>query len=98
MNLLSYFLAIHHYSDVAGNDSRDTSFLCRVDNLVHCRNVLTVDDGVDREIGLYAVLIAGLSYLSEVADGECGCRVCTHIQLLNAEIDAVSSCIDGGSQ
>ena len=95
VNLLPHLAAIHHHSHVRGYDSRDLRLLCSVYYLTHLLQILAIDDGVDREIGLHAPLPAGLRYLLQVADGKRGSGVSTHVQLLNAEVYGVGTGIKG---
>ena len=71
MHLLSYLPAVLHHSDVAGDDSRDARLVGGIDNLAHQRQVFTVDNGVDRQIALHAVLFTLSGNVAQVIDGEC---------------------------
>ena len=62
-----------------------------IDDLSHGLKVLAVDYGVDGEVALHAVLVAGGGNLLEVVDGEMVCRVGAHVELPNAEIDRVGT-------
>jgi hypothetical protein len=42
-----------------------------IDNLVHQGDILAIDDSVDGEVALDAMLIAGGGYLAKVVDSEC---------------------------
>ena len=98
MNLLPHLVTIGHHSHIAGNDGRDAGLLGGIDNLVHQGDVLAIDDGVDGKIALDAVLIAGSGYLAQVIDGECRCRMGTHVKFLDAEVDAVGTSLNGRSE
>ena len=58
---------------------------------MHQGDVLTIDDGVDGEVALDAVFITLAGNVLQVVDGECRGRACTHIELLDAEIDGVGT-------
>ena len=95
MHLLPHLAAIGHHRHIAGNDRRDASLVSSIDNLVHQGDILAIDDGVNGEIALDAMRIAGLRNLTQIVDGECGCRMGTHVQLLDAEIDTISTSLNG---
>ena len=57
-------------------------------------HILIVDDGVNREVRLNAVLVADLGYLLQIRDRERACGMRTHVQFLDAEIDRVSTRLD----
>ena len=66
-----------------------------IHNLVHSGDILSINDSVYREISLYPVFIACSSNLSQVVDGECTCRTCTHVQFADAEIYRVGTSLNG---
>ena len=68
--LLSHAVTIGHHSHIAGNDGRDARLMGCVDDLVHQGDILTIDDGVDREIALDAMLLTGGGHFLQVVDGE----------------------------
>ena len=98
MHFLSHLIAIAHHSHITGDDCRDASLLGSIDDFLHRGNVVVIDDGIDSEIGLDAMLIASSSNLTQVVDGEMIGRVRTHVQLADAEIDRVCSSLDGSRQ
>ena len=59
MNLLAHFIAIAHYSHIAGDDGRDACLLGSI-----------VDDCIDGEIGLDTMLVAGSSNLTQIIDSK----------------------------
>ena len=65
---------------------------------MHQGDILTIDDRVHRQVALNTMLITRLSHLFQVVDGECGGRVRPHIQLLDTEIDTVSTSLNSCSQ
>ena len=91
MHLHAYLSAVGHHRHVAGNDRRHLGLMGGVDDLSHGLKVLAVDYGVDGEVALHAVLVAGGGNLLEVIDGEMVCRVGAHVELPNAEIDRVGT-------
>ena len=98
VNLNPHLTAIHHYSNVTGDDSGDICSLGSIDNLVHSLNILAIDDSVYSQISLYSLIITGLGNLLEVVDGEVVSRMGTHIQLPDTEVNRVSSGIDGSCE
>ena len=75
MNLLSDFTTVRHDSHVRRNDSRNLSLLGSIDYLVHQLHILVVDDGVDGQIALHAVLGTDSSDVVQVVYGEMVGRV-----------------------
>ena len=98
MHLLPHPIAIGHHRHVGGNDGRDAGLSGCIDDLVHQRDVLAIDDGIDSKITLDAVFVALTGNIAQVVDGERRGRVRPHVQFLNAEIDAASPSLDGCSQ
>ncbi len=98
MHLLPDGVAIVHHGHIAGDDCRDAGLLGGIDNLVHQRDVLVVDDGVDRQIGLYTMTVALAGYVAQVVDGKRAGRMGAHVQLLDAEIHRVGSRLNGRRQ
>lgn len=70
MNLLAHFIAIAHYSHIAGDDSRDACLLGSIDDFLHRWDVVIVDDSIDGEIGLDTMLVAGSSNLTQIIDSK----------------------------
>ena len=95
MNLLSDFTTVRHDSHVRRNDSRNLSLLGSIDYLAHQLYVLVVDDGVDGQIALHAVLGTDGSNVVQVVDGEMIGRVRAHVELLHSEVDTVGTCLYG---
>ena len=98
VHLLSHAVAIGHHSHIAGDDGRDTCLMGSVDDLMHQGDILAINDGVDREIALDAMLLTSGGHLFQVVDGEGGGRVGPHVQFLDAEIYAVGPSLDGCCQ
>ena len=98
MNLLSYLVAIGHHSHIACYYGRDAGFLGGIHNLVHQRDVFVIDDCVHREVCLYAVFIASGGNLPQVVNGECACRMCSHVQLFDAEVYRVCTSLNGSGK
>ena len=92
--LLSHLITIGHHSHIRGDDGRDACLLGGINDLMHQRDILTIDNRVHRQVALDAMCITGLSHLLQVIDGECRGRMRPHIQLLNTEVDAVSTSLD----
>ena len=95
MYFLTHTVAVGHDSHITRNHSRYAGIVGCIHNLVHGGNVLAIDDGVDGEVGLYAMFIACGCNLSQVVNCECTCRPCTHIQFANAEIYGVGTSLNG---
>ena len=70
MNLLAHFIAIAHYSHIAGDDGRDACLLGSIDDFLHRWDVVIVDDSIDGEIGLDTMLVAGSSNLTQIIDSK----------------------------
>ena len=68
--LLTNAVAVGHHRHITGDNSRDTGLLGGIDDGVHLFDVLAIDDGVDREIRLDAMISTGLGDLMQVVDGE----------------------------
>ena len=90
--------AVDHHGDIGGDDGADTGLHGGVDDLVHRRHVLVVDDRVDSEIGLDAMLVAGLRDLTEVLDGEMVGGMGAHVEFTDSEIDGVGTGLDSRGQ
>ena len=98
MYLLPHPVAIGHHGHIRGDDGGDARLFGSIDDLVHQGNILAVDDGVHRQVTLDAMLIAGGGNLLQVVDSERRGRVCPHVQFLDAEIDAVGTCLNSCCQ
>ena len=96
--LHSLLAAIGHHRHVGSDDSRYLRLLGRIDDLAHRGQVLTVNDGVDRQVGLDVVFTAGGGNLMEVVNGEMVGGVGAHVQLSDAEINDVGTSLDGRCQ
>ena len=70
MHLLAYLITVGHHSHITSNDCRDAGRLRRVDNLVHQRDILTVDNRVDGQVALDSMLTTGLRHLLQIVNGE----------------------------
>ena len=75
VNLHAPLAAVGHHGNVAGDDRRDVCLDGGVDNLVHRLDVLTIDDGVDREVCLHATGITLCGNVAQVVNGEVVGRV-----------------------
>lgn len=91
--LLAHLLAVGHHGHVARYHGRYAGLLGGVDNLVHQLDVVVIDDGVHRQISLHAPFAARSCNLAQVVNGERACRVSSHVQLLDAEINRVGTCL-----
>ena len=98
VHLLAHRAAVGHHCHVAGDDRRDACLMGGIDDGTHGGDVVIIDDGVEREIGLDAVLLALRGNLLEVGDGEGVGGMGTHIELADAEIDGVGTRLNGGHQ
>ena len=81
---------ILHDGNIAGNDGGDAGLAGGIHYLVHGLDVLAIDDGVHRQVGLYPRLIARSGNVAQVVNGEVVGRVRPHIQLFHTEIHGVS--------
>ena len=84
--LHTHLAAVGHHGNVAGDDSRNLRLYGSVHYLVHRLDVLTIDNGVHREVRLHACLVARCGNLAQVVNGEVVGRVRAHVQLLHSEI------------
>ena len=91
--LLSHLITIGHHGHIRCDDGGDARLFGSIDDLVHQGDVLAIDDGVDGEVALDAVCLALLGDVAQVVDGERGGGVRPHVQFLDAEVDAVCSCL-----
>ena len=98
MHLQPDAVAIGHHRHVAGDDSADVGLLGGIANLAHGSQVLTIDDGIHREIRLDAVLLARQRNDLQVVDGEVIGRVRPHVQLSDAEIHRAGTGLNGCCQ
>ena len=98
VDFLSDAVAVVHDGDVGGDDGRDARLACGVADVAHEGDVFVVDDGVDGEVALHAVRVAGGGYLAQVVDGERAGRAGTHVEVLDAEVDGVCPGLYGGGQ
>ena len=66
--LHSHLTAVGHHGNITSNDSR---YLCldgSIHNLVHRLDILTINNGINCEIGLDASLVTGGCYLAQVVN------------------------------
>ena len=98
VHLYAYLATILHHRHIRCDDGCDVGLLGGIHNLVHQLDVLTIDDGVHRQIRLHILRLTLGCDVSQIVYGEMVGRVRTHIQLLNAEIDASCPCLEGCSQ
>ena len=70
MHFQSYLPAIGHHSHIGGDNGRNARFVGGIANLMHRRDILTIDDGIHREIGLHSVLITGGCYFPQIVNRE----------------------------
>ena len=98
MNLLTYLVAIAHYSNVAGYNSADVGLLGSIQNLAHQGQVLTIYNSINRQVALYAADAALLGNAFQVVYAEGAGRVGPHVQVLDTEVDTVGSRSEGSSQ
>ena len=73
------FLAVCQYGHVGGNDGTNAGSFCRIADIAHLFQVFTVDDGVDGEVGFYALCPAGGGDFAKVGLGKTAGRVGAHI-------------------
>ena len=62
---------------------------------MHQGDILAIDDGVHCQITLDAMLVTLFGDITQVVDREGRGGVSAHVQLLDTEIDAVSTCLNG---
>ena len=98
MHLLAYPPCIVHHRHVRCNHGGDAGSLGGIHDGVHQGDVVVIYNGIHREVAFHAVLVAGAGYLAQVVDGKGVRRACTHIQVLDAEIDGIGSGLDGCRQ
>src|SRR5574344_1806340 len=91
MDLLAYLAAILHNGYIAGYYGTYTCLVGCINNLTHKRNIFLVDDGINSKITLQSVFMTRCGNLLQVGHCERVSRMSTHIQLLNAEVNTISS-------
>ena len=70
MHLLTYLSTVCHHGNVTCNNCRNACFVGSINNLVHRLNVLAIDDGVHREVCLYAMFVTLSCDIAQVVDSE----------------------------
>ena len=68
MHFYAHSVTVLHDSHVGCDYRRDTALLCRINNFLHHRNVILIDDGIDRQIALYTMFVTYLRNLTQVID------------------------------
>ena len=81
---------------VAGDDGAHLGVAGGGDNLVHVVDVLVIDDGVDRQVTLHAVLVAPLGDGVQVLEREVDARARPHVQPFDAKVDGIGTALLGG--
>ena len=98
MHLNALTMRILQHGDIAGDDSCYTCLFGVIHDCSHQRQVLGIHNGIECEVRLHARFVTDSCNLMQVGCGEVSRRASTHIQVLNAEIDAIRACFDGGSE
>ena len=76
----------------------DRSGLGSIDDFAHQAQVFVIDNGIDREVALHAVVTADRGNLMEVFGGEVVGTLGAHIEAFDTEVDGVCACVDGCHQ
>ena len=98
VHLHAYLAAIDHHGDIGGDDSRNAGLTGCVDDGVHRGHVLVIDDGVDGEIGLHAMLVADARDVVKIADVEMIGTVRPHVQLSDTKVYGVGAGLQSCSE
>ena len=98
VHLYPTLAAIYHYGHVRGYHGGDVSLGSSINNLMHGVDVFTIDNGVDGEVRLHAMLLTGGGNLFQIVYGEGVGRVRPHIELADTEINRVGTRLYGSSQ
>ena len=73
--LHAHLAAVGHHGNVTGNDGRNLRLYGSIHYLVHRLDVLTIDNGIYREVCLHTCLVTGSGNLAQVVDSEVVGRV-----------------------
>ena len=84
--------------EVGGDDGVDPFGAGAVDDGMHVGHFVLVDDGVDRQVGLHAVLVGRGDDARQVVEREVRGRSGAHVEFSHAEVDRVGPGVDGGHQ
>ena len=98
VDLLSDAAGIEDGGHIGGDDGIDPLTAGTVDDLLHGAQFVLIDDGIDRQVGLYPRSVGRSHNLGQVVEGKVGRRGRTHIEFAHPEIDRVGTRLDGGSQ
>ena len=88
MHFLSDAVGVLHDRNIGSDNGIDTDGVRRIHYLAHQRQILGVHDRIDRQVGLHARLAAYRHDVRQIGSGEVRRRAGTHIEVLDAEIDA----------
>ena len=89
---------VEHGSHVGSDDGGDLGSLGSIDNFAHQAQVFVIDNSIDREVALHAVVTADRGNLMEVFGGEVVGTLGAHIEAFDTEVDGVSAGVDGCHQ
>ena len=95
VHLNTLLTGILHHGYIRSDDRIHTGFAGVVDDSLHHRNVFGVDDRIDCQVGFDTRFTADLNNPVQVIGREVCSRARTHVQVLNAEINAVRTRLDG---
>ena len=98
VDLLTDVGGIAHGGHVGSDNGRDASLERGVDDAPHGVQIGVVEDGVDGQVALHAVVGTGGGDASEVVRGEVVGRSCAHVEPLDAKVDRVGSALNGGHE
>ena len=85
---------IEHRGDIGSDDGGDPSILSGIDDTTHELEVFVIDNRIDGEVALDAVLTAYSCYAVKVFGGEVIGTLGAHVQPLDAEVYRVSPRVD----
>ena len=98
VDFLPNLTAIKHHRHIAGNDSTDASLVGSIQNPAHQLQILTIDNGVHRQVTLNPETARLLGNTAQIVDGKRAGRVRTHVQVLNAKVNTVGTCTNSSRQ
>ena len=86
---------IENRSHIGGYDCRHLCLLGGIDNAAHERQVVVEHHSVHCEVAFQPIFVAVSGNAAHVVDSEVVCRLGTHIQALNAEVDGIGTALHG---
>lgn len=95
VHLLPYTAGIAHHRHVRRNHGGNAGLMSGIHDGAHQGYIIVVDDGIYRKITFHPVLVTRPGYLAQIINRKGIRRTGTHVQVLDAEIDRVGTCLYG---